>query len=173
MMQSSDGDMAISVFNATDIDHNNRVNYYEKFGLKTQQEKEDFLKENNIESINPDNPYIPMQRKSEMDAILLGAGVSIPIGTQFINANGIDKAIYVVSKINGKVGIVRKEGDKIRKIIFDGITSKYGTMVLRLAKNVAFKGSQKFYNKQYNIAPKSYFKNNENTDGKVLSIIVQ
>ena len=176
MMQSSDGDMAISVLNAEGIYHGNRVNYFEKFGLDTLEKQEQFFKDNNIERFDnlglnktrKYNPYIPMQEKSEFDAILMGAGVTIPIGTVFMNANGVDKTRYIVQKIKDVIGIVREDG---KKIVMDGITSKHGAMVLN---KVAFKGCSKrnnLLNKQYNFVSNPYKKSENVVEGEKLSII--
>lgn len=170
MMLGDDGDMAISVFNAAGIDHGNRVNYYEKYGLHTKSEREKFIRDNNIETINPNNPYIPIQQKTEMDAILMGAGVAIPLGTIFINADSRDKTKYIVKEINNRIGIVRADG---KKIIMDGLTAKNGTMILRKLKNIAFRGSQNTYNQQYNIVSNPYGKTTEVKTGKALSVISQ
>jgi len=167
MTQSPDGDIAISIFNAGGIDHNNRVNYFEKYGKHTKSEREQFLRENNIETMNPDNPYIPIQPKSELDAILMGAGVTIPLGTVFFNADARDKARYVVEKIGDRIGIV-KEGGK--KIIMDGITAKNGVMILR--KALSFKGKG-VYNKQYNFASNPYQQMPTQEQGKKLSIVAR
>ena len=168
MMQDDDGDMAISVLNASGIEHDNRVNYFDKYGLKTKEDKERFFRENNIESINPNNPYIPIQEKTELDAILMGAGVTIPLGTIFINADARDKAKYIVQKIKDKIGIVREDG---KKIVMDGLTAKNGTMILR---KVAFRGkssSNGFFNKQYNLVSNTYQNKQEAETGKNLSLV--
>ena len=171
MIQGSDGDMAISIFNAGGISHENRVNYFEKFKKYTKAEQEQFLKDNNIESLNPNNPYIPLQEKTELDAVLMGAGVTIPLGTIFYNTELKDKAQYVVEKIGDKIGIVKKGGGKI---VLDGKTAKYGVMTLRKA----FRGRQTTqkisFNKQYNIVSNPYheiIQNNDCENGKRLSII--
>ncbi len=170
MMQGADGDMAISIFNAGGIDRRNRVNYYEKYGLHTKEQKEQFFRDNNIRSINPNNPYIPIQEKSELDAILMGAGVSIPIGTVFMNADARDKAKYVVEKIGNTIGIVREGG---KKIIMDGMTAENGVMVLKKVKNVAFRGSVRLNNQKYIIGSNLYTKSAEREQGKNLSLIAQ
>ena len=170
LMQSTDGDMAISVFNAGGIDHRNKFNYFEKYGLKTKADVEKFMKKNNIESINPDNPYIPIQEKTEFDAILMGAGVAIPAGTLFINADTRDKTKYIVKNIGDKLGIVRQDG---KKIIMDGLTAKNGVMVLRKIKNVAFRGSQGIYNNQYNFAVNPYEQKEIAIEGKELSLLAR
>ena len=152
MIQGADGDMAISIFNAGGISHENRVNYFKKFKKYTKAEQEQFLKDNNIDSLNPNNPYIPIQERSELDAILMGAGVTIPLGTIFYNTELKDKAEYIVDKIDGKLAIVKKGGGKI---VMDGKTAKYGVMTLRKA----FRGRQhniSHLNKQYNIVTNPY-----------------
>ena len=168
MMQSTDGDMAVSVFNANGIEHGNRINYFKKFGIENKEERLKFFKDNNIDTINIDNPYIPIQEKTTMDAIIMGAGVAIPIGTVFINEDCRDKAKYVVEKIGDKLGIVRKEGNKTGKIVLDGKTAKNGVMILRKLRNIGFKGS---YNQQYNFTKNAYKVNSMHQEGKQLSLI--
>ncbi len=167
MAQSADGDMAITLFNAAGIDHNNRVNYFEKYGKHTKAEKEAFLRDNNIETMDPDNPYIPIQPKTELDAILMGAGVTIPLGTVFFNADARDKAKYIVEKIGDKIGIVREGG---KKIVMDSITAKNGVMVLKKALSFRGKG---VYNKQYSFNTNLYQQEPEQEQGKKLSIIAK
>ena len=150
LMQTGNGDITISLFNAGAIEHGNRVNYFKKYGLNSDAQRQQFFKDNNIDSINPNNKYVPIQPKSEIDAIMLGSSIALPIGTIFINANSRDKAKYVVKQINGKLGVVREDG---KKIIMDGLSSKNGVMILKKIRKIAFKGSVKnnFYNRQYNI----------------------
>ena len=170
MMQSTDGDMAISVFNASGINHDNRHNYFKDFDIEDKGKRLQFFKDNNIETLNIDNPYIPIQEKSSMDAILMGAGVAIPVGTVFINADSRDKAKYVVEQIGDRLGIVRKDGSKTGKIILDGITAKNGVMILRKLKNIAFKGS---LNQQYHFSQNAYQINNKPEVGNQLSLVLR
>lgn len=179
MMQSSNGDMTISLFNAGDIDFSNRCNYFEKIqkdykvDLSTEEKRKKFFEENNIVSINPNNKYVPIQPKSEMDAILLGAGIAIPAGTVFTNANARDKARYVVKEIGGKLGIVKEGGGKI---VMDSLTSKNGVMILKHIKNIVFKGAQKkkvYYNAQYNFVSNPYKKQDDVVSGEKLSIVAR
>lgn len=181
MMQGDDGKIAISLFNAAGIEHNNRVNYFNKYGKHTDEEKEQFIRDNNIqriESYNSDemnrtlnknrkyNPYVPMQERTTLDAILMGAGVTIPIGTVFYNICNNDKTEYVVKKIKDKIGIVRADG---KKIIMDGLTAKHGVMML-----TNFRGRQnqnRIYNKQFNIVSNPYKKTDVKTTGERLSLI--
>ncbi len=172
MMHSANGDMTVTLFNAGDVDTSNRCNYFEKYGLDTEEKRKKFFEENNIETINPNNPYIPILPKSELDAIMLGAGVAIPVGTVFTNANARDKAEYVVKEIGGKLGIVKKDGGKI---VMDGKTSKNGVMILKHIKKVIFKGAPKkkvYYNKQYNFASNPYKQTKQIKKGERLSLVI-
>ena len=172
LVHGSDGDMAISVFNAGGIDHNSRVNYFEKLSKKTGINLSDknnrikFFRDNNINEASIDNPYVPIQEKSSIDSLLLGAGITIPVGTLFMNADARDKVQYVVQNIGDKLGIVRKDG---KKIIMDGLTAKNGVMVLR--KFIPFKGKQ--INKQYNIVSNPYQNKQVAEEGKKLSLIAK
>lgn len=172
MMQSANGDMTVTLFNAGDVDFSNRCNYFEKYGLDTEEKRKKFFEENNIETINPDNKYIPILPKSEVDAIMLGAGFAIPVGTVFTNANAKDKTQYVVKEIGGKLGIVKKDGGKI---VMDGKTAKNGVMILKHIKNIIFKGAPKkvYYNKQYRFATNPYKQSEPVAEGKNLSIVVK
>lgn len=173
MMHSANGDMTVTLFNAGDVDFSNRCNYFEKYGLDTEEKRKKFFEENNIETINPDNKYIPILPKSEVDAIMLGAGIAIPVGTVFTNANARDKAEYVVKEIGGKLGIVKKDGGKI---VMDGKTSKNGVMILKHIKNVIFKGAPKkkvYYNAQYNFVSNPYKQPEQTIEGEKLSILAK
>lgn len=170
MMLGDDGDVAVSLFNAAGIHYENRYNYFEKYGLKTKSDVQKFMKKNKIESINPNNPFVPIQEKTELDAILMGAGVTIPIGTIFLNADTRDKTKYIVKKLGDRIGIARQDG---KKIVMDGLTAKNGVMVLR---KVAFRGNTNgngIYNQQYNLISNPYAKHEEFEQGKSLSIIAR
>ena len=171
MMQSANGDMTVTVFNAGNINHDSRHDYFKDlendYGIKTEADRKKFFAENNIESINPNNRYVPIQPKSELDCILIGAGIAIPAGTIFANANAKDKAEYVVKQIGNKFGIFRKDGGKI---VMDGITAKNGVMILKKIKNIAFRGKNP--SSQYNIVSNPYKHNEVPVEtGKKLSII--
>lgn len=173
MMRSSNGDMTISIFNAGGIKHANRVDYFKEYSLDTEEKRKKFFEENNIESINPNNKYVPIQPKSEMDAILIGAGIAVPVGTVFTNANARDKAKYVVKKIGNNLGIVREDGGKI---VMDGLTSKNGVMILKHIKNIIFKGAPKkkvYYNAQYNFVSNPYKAKDDVVSGEKLSIVAR
>ena len=170
LIHGANGEMAISVFNAGGIAHENRVNYFKKLEIEDRAKRINFFRDNNIDMDSIDNPYVPIQKKSEIDALLLGAGITIPVGTIFMNSCDKDKVEYVVNKIGDKLGIVRKDG---KKIILDGLTAKNGVMVLR--KFIPFKGKQssRIFNQQYNFASKPYQQKEIPEEGKKLSIIAK
>ena len=100
---------------------------------------------------------------------MLGGAIALPIGTIFTNANSRDKAKYVVKEVAGKLGIAREDGGKI---VMDGMTSKNGVMILKsIAKKIAFRGRQPYYNKQYNIVSNAYSQKDLPQEGQKLSII--
>ena len=164
LMQDAYGNMTISVFNATDIDPKHRVDYFEKFGINEENKKK-FFEENDIESINPDNRFVPIQRSKEIDYIELGAGIALPVGLTFMNSDLRDKAVYVVERVKDKLRIVSKSG-KFK------ISSKGVTVLKHVAKPV-FKGGSKFYNKQYNIVSNPYRKTEAPVEGEKLSILAK
>ena len=98
--------------------------------------------------------------------IVLGAGVAIPVGTVFMNANSKDKTEYVVKEVGNKKAIVRKDGGKI---IMDGKTAKNGVMILKKIKNIIFKGHQNQYS-QYNFVSNPYKQKEPEKNGHMLSI---
>ena len=167
LMQNANGDMTVSVFNVGDIEFSNRFDYFQKYKLDTEEKRKKFFAENNIESINPDNPYIPILPKSDLDMIMLGAGVAIPVGTVFMNANAKDKTEYVVKQVGDKKAIVRKDGGKI---VMDGMTAKNGVMILKKIKNIIFKGHQNKYS-QCNFVSNPYKHSEPAVEGQNLSII--
>ena len=167
MMQSANGDITVTLMNAGEIEHDSRVDYFKKYGINNEADRKKFFAENNIESINPDNRYVPIQPKSELDSIVLGSAIALPVGTVFMNANARDKAKYVVNEF----GNIVKEGGG--KIVMDGLTSKNGVMILRHLKKVAFKGKQHktYFNPQYNFVSKPYQKSETVEEGQKLSIV--
>ena len=171
MMQDAQGNMTVSVFNYEGINTDARHDYFEDLKI-TDANKEQVFRENNIESINPNNRYVPIQEKKEIDYIELGLGLSLPLGLTFINSDIRDKAIYEVRKIlnSNKLGIFKKDGGKI---ILDGATSKNGTMILthlkKHAKNINFLGNTR----KYNIISNPYKKIETPIEGKNLSLITK
>lgn len=169
MMQSANGNMTVTVFDAGDVQFSNRCDYFARNNIKTEADRQKFFADNEIESINPNNKYVPILPKSELDMIMLGAGIAIPVGTVFTNSNAKDKTEYVVKEVNGKLGIVRKDG---KKIIMNGKTAKNGVMILKHIKNVIFRGSNtKAYNTQFKYASNPYKKMEQPEEGQKLSII--
>ena len=168
MMHSANGDVTVTLLDSANIEHGSRVDYFAKNGIKNEQDRKKFFAENNIESIDPHNKYVPIQPKSEMDSIVLGSAIALPVGTVFVNANARDKAKYVINEFGN---IVRADGGKI---VMDGKTSKNGVMILKHIKKIVFKGSQKnkpFYNAQFNFASNPYKKVETTEAGQKLSIM--
>ena len=167
MMQSANGDITVTLMNSGEIEHDSRVDYFKKYNIEDEKARKKFFADNNIESINPDNRYVPIQPKAEMDSIVLGSAIALPVGTVFMNANARDKARYVVNEF----GQIVKEGGG--KIVMDGLTSKNGVMILRHLKKVAFKGKQHktYFNPQYNFASNPYQKAETVEEGQKLSIV--
>lgn len=169
MMQSANGNMTVTVFDAGGVDFSNRHDYFAENKIKSETDRQKFFADNDIESINPNNKYVPILPKSEMDMILLGSSVAVPVGTIFINANSKDKTEYVVKEVNGKLGIVRKDG---KKIVMSGKTAKNGVMILKHIKNVIFRGSNtKTYNSQ--LVSNPYKKIELPEEGQKLSIVAK
>lgn len=172
MMQDADGNMTVSVFNATGIDVGPRVNYFERLGIN-EYNKEQYFREHNIESINKDNPYVPIQASKEIEYIKLAHGLSLPEGLEFRNTDVRDKARYVVGRIMGtnEPAIFREKA----KILLDGLTSKNGVMVLKHVKNAArkvpFLGNSGNINKQYNIVSNPYKIQDKTVLGENLSLL--
>ena len=173
MMQDGSGNITVSVFNATDIDVDPRVDYFKKYGI-TEKNREKFFAENEIESINPNNRYVPIQKNKDIEAIYLAGGMTLPIGLTFMNADARDKAIYIVKKIQDKIGIVRQGTNEFIRL--NGKTAKNGVMVLKhiakKAKNPCFRGSVG-YNKQYNLVTNPYQKIEMPVEGEKLSILAR
>ena len=167
MMQSANGDITVTLMNSGEIEHDSRVDYFKKYNIEDEKARKKFFADNNIESINPDNRYVPIQPKAEMDSIVLGSAIALPVGTVFMNANARDKARYVVNEF----GQIVKEGGG--KIVMDGLTSKNGVMILKHIKKIAFKGKQHktYFNPQYNFASKPYQKAETVEEGQKLSIV--
>lgn len=172
MMQSANGDTVISIMDFAGVNHSNRFDYFKYYGLDNEQKRQEFFRDNNIESINEHNRYVPISPKSEVNMILLGAGVALPVGMTFANVNMKDAAQYVVARVGDKLGIVRKDGGKI---VMDGKTAKNGVMVLRKVKNIVFKGndSKPFFNRQYNIVSNPYQPAKTVEEGKNLSVLAK
>jgi len=153
LMQDAKGNMTLSIFNPVGINPHNRVRYDK--GLYSQEG-------NYPETINSENPYVPVQSKYDLDFIALGAGLALPVGLEFMNSDIRDKAIYVVRKIGEKLAIVNKNGGKIS---LNGITAKNGVAVLKHVAKVSFRGNQ------YNFATNPYKKIEKPIEGEKLSII--
>ena len=168
MRQSANGDITVSLMDFAGVNHSNRFDYFQYYGLDDEKKRQDFFRDNNIESINEHNRYVPISPKSEADMITLGAGVALPVGMAFANVNLKDTAKYVVDRVNGKLGIIKEGGGKI---VMDGKTAKNGVMVLRTV--FKGKGSQPVFNKQYNIVSNPYQPAKTVEEGKKLSVLAK
>ena len=171
MSHTANGDAAITIFDASGINHSNRFDYFKDLGIEDPAKRKKFFEDNNIESIDSENRYVPIRPKSELDYILLGSAVSLPVGMIFMTANSKDKNIYEVADINGKRAIVKKGGGKI---ILDGKTAKDGVMVLKkVIKKIGFRGknNNQFYNEKFNIVSNPYKQKELTETGKNLSLV--
>ena len=177
LSQNAEGDMVISVVNLTGVSKESRFNYHDLYKITKDNVKQK-CNELGVESINIDNPYVPILPRQELEYILLPEGVSLPDGLEFWNAGSADNAKYVVGKVpeTGKQAIFREAS----KIILDGKTTVNGVFMLKhnpqkivknVARAIAHKGHSKNINKQYNIVSNPY-KMQENTIlGEKLSLL--
>ena len=167
MMQNGYGDITVSVFNAEGINTSPRFNYFEKYGI-TPENRDKIFEENNIESINKNNPYVPIQLNKEIDHIELDGSIALPIGLTFMNTDVRDKAKYVVRKIieTGKLGIFKETG----KISLNSLTARNGAMIL---KNINFRGNRYIdnHNKKYNLVTNPYQVQEKAISGEKLSLV--
>ena len=172
LYQGAEGETVITVFNAEGINHDNRHDYFKDLEIHNEKDRKEVFEREEIESVNPNNRYVPVQKKSELDAIMLGSSIALPVGTLFVNADLRDKFQYEVRRFGEKLGIVRTDGGKI---VMSGKTAKYGVMTLRRLKNVVFRGGSKhsLYSKQFNIVSNPYKQNKTDINGNKLSIIAK
>ena len=186
LMQDADGNMTISLLYAGDVRHTNRFDYFKEYGIKNEADLQKFCNENEIDRKDVTSKYAPLQKKTDLDAIMLGSSIALPVGTIFVNALSKDKSEYVVKEIDGKLGVVRKDGGKI---VISGKTSKNGVMILKHikdavkkvvsspAKNIVFRGNgsniktRTYFNHQYNFVSDPYKKFEEPIEGQQLSIV--
>lgn len=122
----------------------------------------------NAEGINTKNTAEAKTDEVELSEILLPSAIALPVGMTFAQL-GNPKNEFIVQLTNGISSIVKKDGGKI---ILNSETAKHGTMFLKKASRVAFRGSKNI-NKQYNFASNMYNKNKVNTVGENLSIIAK
>ncbi|MCM1004129.1 MAG: hypothetical protein NC408_07295 [Candidatus Gastranaerophilales bacterium] len=127
--------------------------------------------------VNTNNRAMPHQNDHGIDYIMLGAGLSLPIGLEFFNTNGKDKATYVISDLFDKEGKCIGRGLKVKEgsyIALNKDTLRNGVMVLKhTAKKLAFRGNSRQINKQYNIVSNPYKKVELPQEGQNLSIIAK
>lgn len=177
MMQDGYGNMTVSVFDSTGINVGPRFDYFKHLGI-TDKNRDKFFADNNIESINKNNRYVPIQPSKDIDYIELSAGLSLPLGLTFLNSDVRDKAVYEVKRIldkagneTGKLGIFKQGG----KISLNGLTARNGAMVLKhvskAGRRVVFRGSSQTLNKRYNLVSNPYSKIEAPVEGEKLSLI--
>ena len=164
MFKDADGHAAISVFNADGIDTNSRHRYSEN--IKNDES-------NAVDSINNDNPYVPVRHKYDFDEIILPSSIALAAGTILTNVAKGDKAEYEIRLENGLYKLVHKLKNSGYKIRMNGTTAKNSVMILR----TAFRGRDKLggnsnnINRQYNLVTNPYHKVEEPVVGENLSII--
>ncbi len=113
----------------------------------------------------------PHQNDNGIDYISLGS-LALPLGLEFFNTNGKDKATYVVSEIFNKETNCMERALKVKHgsyIALNKDTLRNGVMVLKHT----FRGRNKSMpiNKQYNIVSNPYKKVEIPEEGQNLSII--
>ncbi len=127
MMYNADQNVTLSLFNATAIDPHSDSNYHKRLNDK---ELDDYIRDEGIDSISKDNPYVPMQPRVQLEHILLPLGVALPATMEFVNTISKDQATYKIDTIwiDGVQRQVIK--NKNGTIAMDGITAPNGVMVL-------------------------------------------
>ena len=146
MFQDGDGNVAISVLNATDKQTAHRAEYDKK-----------------------GNKHVPAQKELELDEIILPAGIALTAGAVFANISGKDGSKYIVELKDGIYRLKRKAGEAFAKIKMNNDTAKNGVMILKKVSKTAFKG--KNLNSQYNFVSNPYAKNKNAELGHNLSIV--
>ncbi|MCQ2739029.1 MAG: alpha-amylase family glycosyl hydrolase [bacterium] len=154
MYQDSKGNVAFSVLNLSDIDSHNRHDYTANRSCA-----------NNVNTINNENKYVPVQSDKEIDGLILPAGLALTAGMMFKNINGNDTNEYIVKLEDGIYKLVEKVSNKIK---LNGKTTKNGVMIL---KHIPFRGNS--INKQYNIVTNPYAKKDNSINGSKLLIVAK
>ncbi len=149
LYQDPNGDMAVSIMNATGIKPKHRAKYNSS-------------RDKNAYSINNTNKHVPVQPQLNLEEVLLPAGLAIA-GAEFINIASSDSVKYVIK--NGK--LVTESGSPI---VLNGKTAKNGVMILKKLKP-AFRGRN--INKQYNIVSNPYAKAETPEVGENLAVIAR
>ena len=142
---------AISVINVQDIMHDARINYFEKFGINNEN-KEEYFGENSwnaIKSINPNNPYVPIQGAKFLDYIELPWNLSLPDNLEFFNTMDNAKEKYILKHITENGRKVYRLFRDNAKFVINGNTARNNVMILK----TAFRGRN--LNQKYNI-PSNY-----------------
>lgn len=165
MFQDGYGDVAISVFNSTGINTSHKHNYFDDLGITDEESRKAIFKNEDIDSINPHNKFVPIQRMLHLDYIKLD-GYSLPLDTEFRNIDLRDQATYVVKQLaDGAYAIVNSSGS----IALNGTTAKNGVLQLvqKARKKPIFRG------RQYNIVSNPYQVKEKAVEGENLSILAK
>lgn len=170
LRQDAKGNMTVSLFSALGINKAHRAIH------NVEMDKMDV---NYPETLNIDNPYIPLQTPTKIDYILLDDKVNIPDGTVFENILGSDMAKYVARIFEGKTYILHENANIFRdkgnlivqnaQIALNKYTSKYGTMTL---KHIAHRG-RKQTNAKFSPVANTYKVKDEIKIGENLSLIAK
>jgi len=168
LRQSANGDMVVTLCDTGWISNDSRHDYFKENNITNEKERKDFFDKNSVESINPKNKYVPIMPETELDYILLGSGIALPVGTVFLNSNSNDKARYVVKKFAKGLGIAKEDGGKI---IFNSKTFRNG--VMNLFHKIGFRGHshKQFYNEKFNLPSNAYENSETHEEGKKLSLV--
>lgn len=115
----------------------------------------------------------PEQKETELDYIELIGGLSLPIGTMFMNINPDDKTKYILKIKDGVKKIVQENENKIK---MNKKTAPNGILVLKKVLNsVATRGRNhnlpNTVNSQYNFVSNPYKKVESPIEGEKLSVI--
>ena len=159
---------AVSIINVQDIMHDAKVNYFEKFGINNEN-KEEFFGDNSwnaIKSINPDNPYVPIQGAKFLDYIELPWNLSLPENLKFFNTLDNAQEGYILKHLvdNGRK-ICRLFRDNGEKFVINGNTARNNVMILK----TAFRGRN--LNQKYHISTNPYLTQNIERKGEKLSLL--
>ena len=172
LRQDAKGNMTISLFNITGLS----TAYNNLYSLNIHHDGVSYP-----ETLNLENPYIPIQANTPIDYILLDENVRIPENTVFTNLLGTqaDGAEYITKIFEGRTYLINKAAHLVREgqnivakgasIGINGSTGKYGTMIL---KHIAHRGRKQTAPK-FNAVANAYQIKEENITGQNLSLVAR
>lgn len=151
LMQDGYGNMTVSIVNLSGLNHGHRHDYYADNDINDKNKAEKLGPDNlNVRSINPDNRFVPIIKKQEVDYIEF-EGFNLPENLEFTNINPADKAVYVTKFFDGVTRLVRKADQFGTKFVMNGSTSENGVMILKRTVRKAISSRGRHINPQYNI----------------------